>query len=165
MPKQLSLYHGSTVIVDKPCLVPQSRNLDFGHGFYTTSNREQAKEFSQKVFKRTNSGMPTVNSYTLDLESMKSECKILWFERPDEDWLDFVCENRSGNYAGDQYDIVIGPVANDDVYTTIALYQEEQLTKEEALARLKIKQLYDQYVFCTEKALSFLRFEKSESGE
>ena len=67
--------------------------------------------------------------------------------------------------AGDQYDIVIGPVANDDVYTTIALYQEEQLTKEETLARLKIKQLYDQYVFCTEKALSFLRFEKSESGE
>lgn len=165
MPKQLSLYHGSTVIVDKPCLVPQNRNLDFGHGFYTTSNKEQARDFSQKVFRRTNSGEPIVNSYTIDMELMKTECKILWFEKPDEAWLDYVCDNRSGNYSGDLYDIVVGPVANDDVYTTIALYLEEQLSKEETLARLKIKQLYDQYVFCTEKALSFLKYDKSESGE
>ena len=93
MPKQLSLYHGSTVIVDKPCLVPQNRNLDFGHGFYTTSNKEQARDFSQKVFKRTNSGEPTVNSYAIDMQLMKTECKILWFEKPDEAWLDFVCDN------------------------------------------------------------------------
>ena len=80
------------------------------------------------------------------------------FESANEEWLDFVSENRSGNYNGKIYDVIYGPVADDDVYTTFALYQSGALTKEQTLETLKIKKLYDQMVFTTEKALSYLRF-------
>ena len=35
----MTVYHGSNVIVEKPKLIPQNRYLDFGFGFYTTTNR------------------------------------------------------------------------------------------------------------------------------
>jgi len=73
-------------------------------------------------------------------------------------FLDFVSENRSGNYEGESYDVVYGPVANDDVYTTFTLYQAGVITKELAIETLKIKKLYDQMVFTSEKALSYLKF-------
>ena len=72
--------------------------------------------------------------------------------------LDFVSENRSGNYEGETYDFIFGPVANDDVYRTFTLYTAGLLTKEQTLEALKVKKLYDQLVFSTEKALSYLRF-------
>ena len=58
-------------------------------------------------------------------------------------FLDFVSENRSGNYDGESYDVVYGPVANDDVYTTFTLYQAGVLTKEQTIETLNIKKLYD----------------------
>ena len=76
--------------------------------------------------------------------------------------LDFVCTCRDGCNAAEGRDFVFGPVANDDVYRTLALYREGEITKDETLARLKIKQLYSQLVFSTAKALSFIRFRKSE---
>lgn len=80
------------------------------------------------------------------------------FDAPDEAWLDFVFENRSGNYEGETYDIIYGPVANDDVYTTFTLYSAGVLTKEQTLETLKIKKLYNQFVFTTESALGYLKF-------
>ena len=62
------LYHGSNMIVSQPKLVPQNRYLDFGYGFYTTTNKEQAAAFAQKVSKRRRSGKPTVNTYEFDEE-------------------------------------------------------------------------------------------------
>jgi hypothetical protein len=46
------LYHGSNLIVSEPRLVKQNRFLDFGFGFYTTTNKTQAIAFSDKVLKR-----------------------------------------------------------------------------------------------------------------
>ena len=80
------------------------------------------------------------------------------FEIANEAWLDFVSENRSGNYEGKAYDFIFGPVANDDVYTTFTLYTAGVLTKEQTLEALKIKNLYNQLVLTSEKALSYLKF-------
>lgn len=71
---------------------------------------------------------------------------------------DKVSENRSGNYTGESYDFIFGPVANDDVYTTFTLYSAGVLTKEQTLEALKIKKLYNQLVLSSEKALSYLKF-------
>ncbi len=60
------LYHGSNVIVDHPKLVPQNRYLDFGFGFYTTTNREQAVNFAQKVTNRRKTGAATLNIYSIN---------------------------------------------------------------------------------------------------
>ena len=43
------LYHASNVEVKMPMLVESNRLLDFGPGFYTTTNREQAKRFAESV--------------------------------------------------------------------------------------------------------------------
>ena len=151
------LYHGSNVEVSEPKLIPQNRFLDFGFGFYTTTNKDQAVGFAQKVFKRKQEGKGTVNVYELD-ETAIGNCKILRFEEADEAWLDFVSENRAGVYNGEKYDLIYGPVADDDVYTTFALYSAGVLTKEQTLNALKIKQLYNQLVFASEKALKCLVF-------
>ena len=74
-------------------------------------------------------------------------------------------DNRSGNYEGELYDIIFGPVANDDVYRTFSLYTAGVLTKEQTLDQLKIKKLYNQLVLTTEKALSYLRFAGTVSKE
>ena len=65
-------------------------------------------------------------------------------------------------HASEKYDIIIGPVANDDVYTTVAAYINGTFSKEVALAALKVKKLFNQYVFATEKALAFLAFQGVE---
>lgn len=152
------LYHGSNVIVSEPKLIPQNRYLDFGFGFYTTTNKTQAIAFADKVFRRRAEGHKTVSIYQIDEEKAFKECSLLRFDMPDEMWLDFVFANRSGAYYGPYYDLVYGPVANDDVYTTFNLYAAGVLTKEQTLEALRIKKLYNQLVLGTEKALKYLNF-------
>ena len=72
------LYHGSNVVVSKPRLIHQNRFLDFGFGFYTTTNKMQAIAFA--------------------------ECSLLRFDAPNEAWLDFVSENRGQQDTGDVRD-------------------------------------------------------------
>lgn len=152
------LYHGSNVVVSEPRLIQQNRFLDFGFGFYTTTNKIQAISFADKVTKRRRSGEKAVSIYEINEEVAFAECSVLRFDSPDEAWLDFVSDNRSGNYEGDSYDFIFGPVANDDVYRTFTLYTAGLLTKEQTLEQLKIKKLYNQLVLATEKALSYLHF-------
>ena len=132
--------------------------MDFGYGFYTTTNRAQAISFADKVTKRRGSGQRTVSVYALDEEEAFSACSLLRFDQPGEAWLDFVSANRSGKAPGQGGDFIFGPVANDDVYRTFTLYSAGLLTKEQTLEQLKVKRLYDQLVLTTEKALSYLRF-------
>jgi len=148
------------MIVDKPVLLAQNHTLDFGSGFYTTTNESQARSFSEKVRLRRKSSKAIVNVYSLD-EKAFEECCVLEFKSANGQWLDFVCENRNGSYNGEKYDIVKGPVANDDVYRCVTLYISGLLTRTATLEALKVKRLYNQIVFATEKALGFLCFEKS----
>lgn len=137
------LYHGSNVIVDQPKLIRQNRYLDFGFGFYTTTNREQAVNFAQKVTDRRKMGEATLNIYSVNEAVAFQECKVLQFDSPDEAWLDFVAANRQGTYQGEKYDLIYGAVANDDVYRTIALYMTGVLDKEQTLSSLKIRKLFN----------------------
>lgn len=156
------LYHGSNVIVDQQKLIRQNRYLDFGFGFYTTTNREQAVNFAQKVTDRRKMGEATLNIYSVNEAVAFQECKVLQFDSPDEAWLDFVAANRQGTYQGEKYDLIYGAVANDDVYRTIALYMTGVLDKEQTLSSLKIRKLFNQLVFATEKSLQYLKFEGRE---
>lgn len=151
------LYHGSNVVVEKPELIDQKRFLDFGNGFYTTTNKEQAENFARKVVVRRG-GKPIVNVYEFDENAQINLLKIKKFTAPDEEWLDFVSLHRNGIYDGEKYDLIIGAVANDDVYRTLQVYSSGLLTKEQALEALKVKKLFNQYVFATKEALSLLKF-------
>ena len=159
------LYHGSNLTVSEPRLVEQNRFLDFGYGFYTTTNKAQAIAFADKVTKRRKEGVPTVSIYEIDEVKAFSECSVLRFDAPNEAWLDFVSENRDGRYNGEAYDFIYGPVANDDVYTTFTLYTAGVLTKEQTIEALKVKKLYNQLVLTSTKALSYLKFSGTVSEE
>ena len=151
----MKLYHGSSVIVAQPDVQHSRLRVDFGAGFYTTALHEQARDWCGKFLREGKAAY--ISCYTLD-EAAFQQCKVLSFDTYSEAWLDFVSENRSGNYKGESYDFILGPVANDDVYRTFTLYTAGLLTKEQTLEALKVKKLYDQLVFSTETALSYLRF-------
>lgn len=113
----MRLYHGSNVVVGSPSFIVHNRALDYGAGFYTTSNLEQAVKFSLKVAARRG-GEPVVNIYEYD--DANPDClSVGTFDNPCEDWLNFVTLNRSSENVECPFDVVVGPVANDDVYTTI----------------------------------------------
>jgi hypothetical protein len=154
----MKLYHGSNVIVQTPEIRIANRFLDFGYGFYTTTNKEQAIDFAENIAKRNPSYTPFVSIYEFDKDAVFPTQKVLKFDRPDGDWLDFVAANRSGVYQGQEYGIIFGPVADDDVYLTLTLYMSGEFTKEYALERLKIKELYNQMVFMTDASLEHLQF-------
>lgn len=155
------LYHGSNMIVEKPRLIEQNRFLDFGYGFYTTTNKVQAINFAEKVVVRRG-GAAILNVYEIDDSIINELDKIKRFNEPGEEWLDFVTAHRNGTYNGEQYDIIIGAVANDDVYRTLQVYSAGLLTKNQALEALKIKKLFNQYVFATNEAIALLKFIRAE---
>ncbi len=129
------LYHGSNVIVEQPKLIIQNRTLDFGYGFYTTTNRRQAINSAEKVAVRQECGRPLVSVYEIpEINELQKNFHILIFPEANEDWLDFVYANRSANYHGKQYDMILGPVANDTIYRTFIAYEDGILTKQETLA-------------------------------
>ena len=74
------LYHGSNLVVSEPKLIQQNRFLDFGFGFYTTTNKAQAISFADKVTKRRKNGQRAVSIYKIDENIAFSECSILRFD-------------------------------------------------------------------------------------
>ena len=158
----MTVYHGSNVEVREPKILKPNRELDFGNGFYTTTNIDQAIAFSRRVTQKRGVGAPTVSVYEIDEKAAFPLCEVVKFDGVCDAWLDFVCDNRDGNYSGPQYDFAFGPVANDDVYRTLYLYRAGEIDREETFKRLKVKKLYNQLVFASTLALSFIRFRRSE---
>ena len=155
----MRLYHGTTLAIEHPRIINRFPTLDFGTGFYTTSNEVQAQEFALKTYgRRGRCGSPTVNAYEVDDSVLANGClEVLHFEGPNADWLHFVVHNRRfGRDPSLEADVIVGPVANDNVFRTIDLFEAGDLTEAEAIARFKVNELFDQYLFCTEKALGFL---------
>jgi len=154
----MNVFHGSDVPVPSPRIRLEERYMDFGAGFYTTSNLQQAERWADKVAKRRMSSTRCVSVYEIDMEKAKRELVVVRFTQPDEEWLDFVCRCRNGTPIGRSYDMVMGPVADDKVYETVVLYENGIYSKEETLLRLKIEKQFDQILFHTETALQLLRF-------
>ena len=158
----MTLYHGSNVEVREPKILTPNRGLDFGNGFYTTTNHDQAVAFAKRVTRNRGTGSATVSVYEIDEVTAFQVCDVVKFDGVCDAWLDFVCDNRDGAYVGPRYDFAFGPVANDDVYRTLYLYRAGEIDREETFKRLKVKTLYNQLVFASPLALSFILFKGSE---
>ncbi len=155
------LYHGSNIVVDAPRLMEQTRGLDFGAGFYLTTNEAQAVRFSEIVVNRRNSGIATVSVYEFDMGAAERTLAVCRFESANVEWLRFVADNRLKTYQGDRYDLVIGAVANDTVMPTLQAFLSGFINEEAALITLKASKLVDQVCLKSENALSLLRFVKA----
>jgi hypothetical protein len=158
------LYHGSNIEVRKPRLLGQTRGLDFGAGFYLTTDGKQADRFSEIIVNRRKTGVATVSAYEFDMTLAERTLSICRFTEANGEWLDFVKDNRLKQYAGKEYDIVIGAVANDDVLPTIILYINGQLDADLTIGALKTRKLVDQVCLKTEKALALLKFTGAEAS-
>ena len=153
----MKLYHGSTVAVRKPSLRPGRQNADFGKGFYTTSNPEQAERWAHIKQEREGAPRAVVSVYEFDETLLDSpDWNIRQFTGADEAWLYFVTDCRKSR--GHDYDLVLGPVANDKVFTTVNLFESGVLSAEAAILQLKAYKTYDQMSFHTDKTIGMLRF-------
>ena len=152
------LYHGSNIQVSNPQIIESDRRLDFGKGFYLTSSYEQAKRWAELTVKRRGTGKEAVSVFEFD-DTFVSDLKILRFTQAQKEWLEYVTLNRKNQeIPNDDYDIVIGPVANDRIMPVISLYFSGIYDIEETIKRLMPQKLCDQYTFRTEKAIKKLKF-------
>ena len=152
----MKLYHGSNIIIKQPRLLQPTRTLDYGSGFYTTTSEQQAREW---IIKKTKSidERKYVNIYEINDTELNS-MKVLRFDKPTNEWIDFVMRNRQDETFTHDFDIVYGPVANDRVYLQFGLYEQGFISKTTLLAELKVYKLVDQMLFHTEKSMQLLHF-------
>lgn len=152
------IYHGSTVLVNKPEIRTGDSFLDFGTGFYTTTSELQAERWARIKMRRERKDVGYVSIYEFDFESAREQAAIRRFAHADMEWLQFVVKNRRGETPEGAFDMHIGPVADDNVYSSIRLFETGVLNADETVKRLKTEVLQDQWTFHTEKMLSFIRF-------
>ena len=157
------IYHGSTVPVPRPEIRPGNRLLDFGIGFYTTTSYEQADGWARIKIRRETADAGFVSVYDFDIDAARREMVVRSFDTADEEWLRFVVNNRRNIGIPDAADIHMGPVADDNVYQTVRLFETEILSADETVKRLKTEVLHDQIAFHTARALSYCRFIESRS--
>lgn len=149
----MTVYHGSIMEIRNPDISHSKRFLDFGPGFYVTSYREQAERWARRKCSRSwQPALSIVNVYELNEDF--GTFSILRFGDVNEAWLDFVCDCRDGRDVYSAYDIIIGRVADDDVFRTIQSYRQGDITKERALELLKFSRPNDQFALRTERILT-----------
>lgn len=151
------LYHGSNLEVKEPKIIKSKRLLDFGTGFYLTTDYEQAKKWALRTTSRREEGTPTITVFSFD-ENELEKLDVFTFEGPNKEWLRYISANRTDKAAGDSYDIVMGPVANDQAIRTVNNYLKGYFDEEIAIQLLLPQNLKDQVVFKTKKALDMLKY-------
>ncbi|MBO7290399.1 MAG: DUF3990 domain-containing protein [Bacteroidaceae bacterium] len=152
------LYHGTNTDFDVIDLQKSNKYKDFGQGFYLTNIRLQAEELAAKK-SRLFGGYPVIQEYEFDESILQtSDLRVLTFSSPSPSWADFIFKNRNHHVQfSHDYDIVIGPIADDGVAYLLGRYEEGTLTIEELSKELDYKRLNNQYYFGTEKAIKYLK--------
>jgi len=151
----MKVYHGSYIKINQIDLSKCKPNKDFGKGFYVTRFRSHAEEWARIIGEKYGtSGFVSEFEFS-ESEFTKSICKIKRFDAYNEEWLDFVVGSRDKNNETltHDYDIVIGPVANDKVQNTLHLYLKGKISKEKFLKMLTHHEETHQICFCTLNSL------------
>lgn len=155
----MKIYHSSDVVVCRPDTIHSREYLDFGKGFYLTTLYEQAERYAQRFLRRKKTAW--INVYELD-ENWEN-WKVLRFDSYNKDWLEFVSKCRMGKTV-DDYDIVIGGIANDRVIVTLDRYFAVELSQEETLGLLRFEKPNIQYCIRSERmikeCLTYIESEK-----
>ena len=144
------VYHGSTMAIKKPEVKFAKKYLDFGRGFYTTTYQQQAEKWAKR--KSIRQDKPAiVNVY--DFKENIEEFKVLTFKNEDEKWLDFVCRCRRGEQIYEKYDIIIGNVANDDVFKTVDMYFKGIWDKKRTIDELRYYKMNNQICIVNQEVI------------
>ena len=152
----MKLYHGTNADIAEIDLSKCAPNKDFGRGFYLTDISKQAEYMAMRRAKQSGVGEPVVIEYYFDEHLLKDKSlRVRRFNKSSEAWARFVLDNRTGNTPHD-YDIVIGPVADDGVALQLRRYTENLISMRTLISELTYRKLNNQYCFCTPLAVSKL---------
>jgi len=143
----MKVYHGSYMAVETPKILKSKFPKDFGEGFYCTELEQQAVRWAS----RYDTSVVSEYEYTSN-----ENLKTLVFKEMTEEWLDFIVACRSGEKHN--FDIVIGAMANDQIYNYISDFIDGVLNREQFWVLAKFKHPTHQICFCSEKALETLQF-------
>ena len=152
------LYHVTNADIKTIDLTKGLRYKDFGKGFYLTSDRTTAERMAKKKA-RLFGGVATLITHEMDDSALSSDLSIKVFpEKATVEWLLFVDANRDRKNKNPihNYDIIIGPIANDGVVLQLTNYREGIYSPTQVAKLLQDRYLDQQYYFGTEKALQFL---------
>lgn len=150
----MTVYHGGYKEVETPEIRAGRNTKDFGNGFYCTIIKEQAQRWAKRYDTKIVSIYDVRINGTLDIKEFKDIS---------EEWLDFIIACRSGK--PHNYDIVIGAMANDQIYNFISDYIDGVITREQFWVLAKFKYPTHQINFCTERALKCLKYRGYEVVE
>lgn len=150
----MTVYHGGYQIVQHPEIRKGRNTKDFGEGFYCTIIKEQAQRWAR----RYDGGIISIYDVIIN-----SQLNIKEFKEMTEDWLDFIIACRSGETH--DYDIVIGAMADDQIYNYVSDYMDGTITREQFWVLARFKYPTHQIVFCSESALACLTFRGYEKVE
>lgn len=164
----ITLFHGSYISVSTPLVKLGRKKVDFGQGFYLTKLQKQAESWAITIAERKGrNARPVLSSYSFDDEAIKSGgFRVKVFENYDIEWLEYVVDCRRDGVLHQQYDMVEGGVANDNVIDTVEDYENGIITAEQALGQLKYKQVNHQICILNQDiADKYLSFIASETVE
>ena len=148
---KMTVYHGGNQPVKEPEIRIGRNTKDFGNGFYCTIIKEQAQRWAKRYDTKI------VSTYDVCLNP---KLNILEFKEMSEKWLDFIVACRSGKMH--DYDIVIGAMADDQIYNFISDYMDGVITREQFWVLAKFKYPTHQIAFCSEEALKCLEYRNFE---
>lgn len=158
----MKLYHGSDTLVEKPEVAKGKPFKDFGQGFYLSADIKQAREMAAQRAALFIDGKPVISTFEFDESAMTDgSLKVKRFETYTADWAEFVLRNRDRNTPQPyhDYDIVYGPIADDNIVRQLRKYELGGMTLDELMKELKYpKGITFQYYFGTEVALQKLTF-------
>lgn len=143
----MTVYHGGYMAVKQPEIRKGHNTKDFGTGFYCAVIKEQAQRWARRYDTKV------VSIYEVRLQST---LKIKEFKDMTDEWLDFIIACRSG--IPHDFDIVIGAMADDQIYNYISDYMEGTITREQFWVMAKFKYPTHQINFCTQEALKCLQY-------
>lgn len=144
---KMTVYHGGYQPIKQPEIRHGRNTKDFGTGFYCTIIKEQAQRWAKRYDTRI------VSIYDV---IMNTKLNIKEFAEMSEEWLDFIAACRAG--IEHDYDIVIGAMADDQIYNFISDYIDGSITREQFWVMAKFKYPTHQIAFCSEAALKCLQY-------
>ena len=146
-----TVYQGGYEPVKEPEIPKRKPLKDFGIGFYCTVIKEQAQRWARRYDTKA------VSIYDVRLNT---GLQIKEFKEMTEEWLDFIVACRLGKEHS--YDIVIGAMADDQIYNFVSDYMDGTITREQFWVLAKFKYPTHQIAFCTQAALKCLKYRGCE---
>ena len=170
MSDKLTIYHGSSKIIERPDFGTGNPHNDYGLGFYCTESMELAKEWASST---ETDGF--ANQYQLNLTGL-STLSLTSGDYHILNWLSVLLENRrfridgaiaqqakayiSENFSVDykQYDIIRGYRADDSYFSFANAFLNNTISVTQLEKAMVLGKLGEQIVLISQKAFASIEF-------